>query len=189
VRIDDAVVPASDLGRPLEMDPGEHMVSVSTASQDAAPQAVNLAEGETKTLSFDLGGGGEVEEGDEQGEASSDGFFARILEAPTPAFALMGLGAAGLIAGGVTGGLALGKASDLKNVCPANPCPSANQSLADDANLLATVSTISFAAGGAMLAGGVVWAVLATQPDEEPASAIRIEPVIGPGYVGAQGSF
>ena len=72
-----------------------------------------------------------------------------------------GVGVLGLVAGGVLGVVALGKASSLKDACATYPsCPSAQradlESRDDSARTFGTASTIAFVAGGVILAGGVV---------------------------------
>jgi len=74
------------------------------------------------------------------------------------------VGATGLVAvgvGAVTGLLALGASSDLKEACPSYPqCPGDRRSelvdLDDRARSLGTVSTVTFIAGAALIATGLV---------------------------------
>jgi len=111
----------------------------------------------------------------------------------TIGYVVGGVGVAGLAVGAVTGLMAMGKSSDAKNACP-NDGPCANKSAvdaADSAKTLGLVSTISFVAGGALLAGGAV--LIFTAPggnktgQNEPASkkslqhaTIRVAPTGGP---------
>ena len=109
---------------------------------------------------------------------------------PSPIFwVALGLGGAGLVVGAVTGGIAMSQGSDLQDRCPDNQClrSDAEDDL-NSANSIATVSTISFIAGGVLTAVGVVGLVVTMGGDEEEA-AVRIEPVVGPGALGLRGSF
>ena len=99
-----------------------------------------------------------------------------------------GVGAAGLIAGGVTGGLTLSREKDLETSCPDKHCTSADaQSDLDSSRTLANVSTAMFAVGGAGIAVGVVGLVLSDFGGSTEQAAI--EPLVGPGWLGMKGRF
>ena len=104
-------------------------------------------------------------------------------------FAGIGVGAAGLICGGITGGMALGKHSSIANRCPAGHCPAGsegqNQSDISSYNTLGAISTAGFVAGGVLAVTGII--LVATAPSAP--QKVGILPVIGPGYLGAQGRF
>ncbi len=96
----------------------------------------------------------------------------------------LGLGGAGLVVWGATGGAALAKASDYG-------CDGARCQVEDvgDLDTLCTTSLISFYVGGGLaLAGtGLLIAGLVTSDDEPAAAAVL--PVVGPGWLGVAGSF
>ena len=72
---------------------------------------------------------------------------------------LAAVGLAGLAVGGVFGGIAIDKNNDSKAECrPDDPslCSAKGVDLREKASRAATVSTLGFAAGGALLAGGIV---------------------------------
>jgi hypothetical protein len=103
---------------------------------------------------------------------------------------LMAGGAALLVVGAVTGGL------ELKQACPANPCPTRFESLKRDANTLATVSTATLTVGGAaVLAGGgwLLWSLFGQSGEpassDEPRAEVFVHPVVGPTFLGLRGSF
>jgi hypothetical protein len=84
----------------------------------------------------------------------------------------IGLGAAGLVAGAVTGSLAISKKSKLDDSgdCVGNVClSSTKQSELDSYATMRTVSSIGFIAGGVLAAAGVV--LLVTAPSTDSASA------------------
>jgi hypothetical protein len=149
VSLDGQAVAAERLGEPIALDPGKHQARAEADGMTAAEQLLDLQAG-AGTLEVKL-------------------VLVKVAPPPppppppedttlsAPGFVLLGLGVAGLAAGAITGGLALGRASELRDRCPANPCPTEYQSLSDKANTLATVSTVSFAVGGAAAAAGVVW--------------------------------
>jgi hypothetical protein len=87
----------------------------------------------------------------------------------------VGLGGAGLVLGGVSGGLALDRKSTLDEGCPGGNCPPPLHGDVDAFETLRLVSTVGFVAGGALFAGGVV--LLLTAPpakDEGPPAAARL---------------
>jgi hypothetical protein len=103
----------------------------------------------------------------------------------TLGFVALGASGAGLILGGVTGGLAIGKHGDLATACPKG-CPPSQQANLDSFHTLATLSTVGFILGGAGAAAGTI--LLLTAP-KKPVNDPRVTPVVGPGYLGAKGTF
>lgn len=108
----------------------------------------------------------------------------------TLGFVALGAGGVGLLVGGITGGLALSKHGDIAKSCPEGHCPKGTeasyQPAIDSYGTMGTVSTIGFLAGGALAATGVILIVTAPKPKTTLGA---ITPVVGPGYLGATGSF
>lgn len=100
---------------------------------------------------------------------------------------LMAGGGALLVVGAVTGGLALSRASELRDACPTNPCATANEDLKDEATTFATVSTATLAIGGAALAAGVGWLIFDLVESDDGDSAIDLR--LGPASAAIAGSF
>jgi hypothetical protein len=88
-----------------------------------------------------------------------------------------GLGAAGLVAGSVTGGLALAKSAELETACPGGVCPAERAGEIDDMGALGDAATASFVVGGIGLAAGV-GALVAFELTKEDAARARL--VVGP---------
>lgn len=95
-----------------------------------------------------------------------------------------GLGAALLIGGGVTGGLALSKNKDIEDNCPGGECEPPYHDDVDSRDALATTSTVLFAVGGAALVAGVLMLTL-SGGDEEPSADVAVLPVVGSDTAGA----
>ncbi len=89
----------------------------------------------------------------------------------SPAYAAFGLGGAGVVIGAVTGGMSLGKVSDLKARCPGGACAPGDQGDLDTAGALGTTSTVAFAVGAVAVAAGVVLLVVNRPPKQEPTTA------------------
>lgn len=106
-----------------------------------------------------------------------------------------GLGAAGIVAGGITGGLAFSKAGAAKDQCVGNNCPASAQSDIDGSKTMGTISTIGFAVGVVGVGVGVVGLLMskpssAAQTTSRPTTAKRtVTPVVGPTSLGFAGTF
>jgi hypothetical protein len=88
----------------------------------------------------------------------------------------LGVGIAGLVMGGVTGGLAIAKKSVVTANCGIGGDPSAcnvtGKAAADSVNTLGVASTVGIVAGGALALTGIV--LLATEPKQsKPAASAR----------------
>jgi hypothetical protein len=116
----------------------------------------------------------------------------------TLAYVALGVGGAGLLVGGITGFLALGKKSDLDG-CVNKGCPSSQQDTLDSAKSMATVSTVGFAVGFVGVGVGVVLlltgnnnhAGLTTHnvAKREPQRGVAVQPWFGGTSAGLNGTF
>lgn len=102
----------------------------------------------------------------------------------------IGVGAALLVGGGVTGGMALSMNGDLKDQCGDGSCTTAaKQEDLDKRDGLATASTVLLAAGGVVAATGIVFLVAGIVGKEESDSGetgeVALVPSLGPGFAGA----
>jgi serine/threonine-protein kinase len=105
-----------------------------------------------------------------------------------------GIGVVGVGLGSYFGVTASGAWNNSKNECSTTSCPNHAQAVVDHDSAMnnGLASTISFAAGGALLAGGILLFVLAPSGDKtERAGALSITPTAGPGVAGMSlsGSF
>jgi hypothetical protein len=175
VTIDGEPVPAAllDLDRPT--DPGVHTVEVTAAGYRKATRSVTLKEGERAPVKIPL----EVDPNVPSPVATE-----AVAPAPAPppatitpppaaersggstgktvGFVLLGLGAAGVVTGGVFGVLATGTKSDLDGACTDKACPPGHEGDIRTLEQQSTASTIAFIAGGVALAGGTI--LLLTSP-------------------------
>jgi hypothetical protein len=204
VTLDDQPVPVAALGVKRPANPGMHLVRASAEGFKSAEATVSVSEGGSATATLTL-------EKDPTAVAQSPAATPGAVVAPAagpggdaapsppPAKSSplklvgwigVGLGGASLIAGGVTGAMAASKASELKNACPENRCPPDQQGNIDSYNTLGTVSTITLIGGGVLAAGGV--ALLLFSPSattEVKAGSLTFQPMVGPGSLGATGTF
>lgn len=96
----------------------------------------------------------------------------------------IGVGGAGVLAGAISGLVAIGKKSDLDNNpnCQGNRCAPSEKSAVDSYNTLRTVSSVGLFAGGTVAVVGAV--LLFTAPSGASAQAF-----VGPRTAGVRGSF
>lgn len=189
VTIDGKAVPPEALASPVEVNPGEHVVALTVPGRAPTQQTVELAEGATSSV--ELTPGPPVAE-DDDGETSPPPIAADAEEPSiVPPLIVGGVGVALIGVGAITGVLTLNDAAELKDRCADTPCPVENQSLEDDVVTMSWVSTVGFIAGGAAVAGGVLWLVLqgSFDAEDEVATEPVVRVIVGGPFVGLEGTF
>lgn len=206
VTVAGAAIPPALIGVERPTDPGTHEVVVSAPGYLEQKTSVTLAEGGSQEIAVKL----------EKDPAAAVVTPPPTTTAPpvvmgpttppadtgpkksnTLAYVALGVGGAGLVVGGVTGFLALGKKGDLKG-CVDTKCPSSQQDTLDGAKSMATVSTVGFAVGFVGVGVGVV--LLLTGNSSASASAsksapklakhgVSVEPWLGTQSAGLSGTF
>jgi hypothetical protein len=106
----------------------------------------------------------------------------------TLGFVALGVGGAGLIVGGVSGILALGKHSRLKDACPNAQCDANEQATLDSFHAFGAISTGGFIVGGVGVTLGAVLLLMRTGEPSQ-AHAPRVSPFVGWGTAGLGGTF
>lgn len=184
----DVPVAASALGVARLVDPGQHVITVTAPGHADRPYTLTLHEGDQVDQTLDAG------------EATTT---AEILPPPsapaapsepsppppraeghlrrTLGIAIGGVGVASLAAGAVTGILALDRASTVKSHCPDLACDSQGLEAASQGKWLAPTSTVTFIAGGVLVAGGAYLVFFGGSAS----SGVALVPTIAPGAGGA----
>jgi hypothetical protein len=195
VRMDGRPVRKELVGVESPANPGNHAFDAVTRNGAGARGTVALAEGESKSVVLRL----------EPGKASRQ-LPAASSAAPAPAtgdrpllsassgsgqrtfgFVALGVGAAGLGVGVVTGLMAASRHSSAEEGCPNGQCVEGSSAAEDlDAfRTLRTVSTVGYVVGAVGLAGGLT--LLLTAP--KPQDSAWVSPYLGPGKAGVMGAF
>jgi hypothetical protein len=203
VVLDEKPVNSASLGVKRAVDPGPHTLRVNADGYKAFEVTFTVAEGasldepvvlESQAAApaaiapaLSTNGAGGLGTSSTSTTASSEGHKRSVL--PWVAF---GVGGAGLVLGGITGLLAVGDHSTLKNNCPGGACPPAQSGNLSSYHTMGMLSTVGFTLAGVGVAGGVV--LLATQPKDTGSSApatggLHIAPFVGLGSIGAVGRF
>jgi len=192
VTVDGVPVPPAALGVSRPVDPGTHLVKGEGVGFAPGEATFLVAEGKSAEVTLDLvpiasapnhpvGPASAGTTTDATTRPSPPSNMRRVL-----GYSGIGVGAAGIILGGVTGAMAVSKHSTLANLCPDGHCVDEAGAIADY-HTVATLSTVGFIAGGALAATGVVLVV--TAPGKKPSGDATLLPLIGPGFVGVEGRF
>jgi hypothetical protein len=152
----------------VPVDPGRHTIAIVFPLPAAQPALVEVASGDTATLEL-VAGNREPRSAPDHADSSS-----RRSRSPL-AYVLLGVGAAALVGGGVSGLVAKAARDDVSDACgAATPCPVVVwarddvQRDYDRARTWALVSTISFIGGAvALVAGGTLWLATAPSPNAQ----------------------
>jgi tetratricopeptide (TPR) repeat protein len=166
LELDDKAVPRESWSNALPVDPGEHVIVVTSTSGQSrdnrfrveakASEQTVAVQGPAAGHSADEGtqppppvGGKEPVEPPPAAGSGSKGPWKAL------GIVSIGLGAVGTAVGAVFGAKALSSKSDVDKGCDGNLCTPEGFAAQDDARSAAKVSTISFIAGGAFLVVGV----------------------------------
>ncbi len=209
------VFTAATLGLAIPVDPGEQVITVQLSTGVVNEQRITLDVGEQKTLEIQVPAL-EVKAAEPGPQPPAPPPPARPLSLrPTavasppvakPAsglrtggFVALGVGVAGLVGFGVTGGLAMAKKSFFEETCPKNVCANAADAVAaraafGQAQTLATLTTVGLGVSGAAVLAGLVMAIVGKPRGENDRVALRVHAAVieaGPAGVvfGVKGVF
>lgn len=155
VIIDGVQLPAEASRLPFRTNPGAHVVRVEARGFAAEQRDVFLEEGQVLALAVHLTPVAIVEEAPLSQPAltapvaalRSDDVLDARAAGQTRGIIGLSIGAAGLIAGGVTGLIALSQTKQEQERCPDNHCDVSRANALDTANIYANISNVSFAVG------------------------------------------
>jgi hypothetical protein len=161
---DGKLVPDGEIGAPIPVDPGDHVVEARFPSGETKRYEVRVEAAKDERVAIEL-----PSEGSSGGDVppqEGDGDTMRMV-----AYIVGGVGVLGLAAGAATGAGAIATRGTVDDNCVDTVCTQEGKDAADTTKLLGNISTITFAVGGAALATGVVLFLLAPDgPDDESAA-------------------
>jgi hypothetical protein len=179
ITIDGVPLATALIGERRPVNPGKHVVR-GVAAGKTVEQEVAVALAETKPVELSFGSPanpvGVRSSTTSSASVSSDGPVATSSSARRSwGFALLGVGGAGLVLGGVATALAVGKKSDLdeNRNCQNNQCLLSERDSVDSYRAWRTVSSAGLIGGGVLAAAGV--GLLLTAP-KTPQTALLISP-------------
>lgn len=194
-------VTASELGSPIPIDPGTHSIEAAASGGTRFRASIDVAPGKAERVEIVLGDSAASSAGGVGGAARGANGATNTAESAdgsssqrTLAFVVGGVGVAGVATGAITGLVAMSENSASKRDCPdSGLCASRSAIDANEsARTWATVSTVGFIAGGALLATGIVLFATAPHPARAPASAhprAVVVPRVGLGALGLEGAW
>jgi len=157
VERDGRLVDRSQLGAPVPVDPGEHVVIARAPGRAEQRQSVVLSAGETKQVELAVA---------PPTAALPAATTPKPVERPVShgglAYVVGAVGIAGLAAGGITAGLAASKKATIDDNCDGRFCNQDGLDAATAAQSFATASNISFGVGLVGVAASAV--LLLTEP-------------------------
>lgn len=178
VKIDGNVLQSALVDSEVPTDPGEHSIEVTAPGFLKSTLRLSVSDGEKKsatlTLARDPNAPATPVASADPAASSATASSPSSAAAPTSdsaagpttasarapnrtaAYVSLGIGAAGVAAGGVLGFLTMQKHNDLKGDCPSNLCSPTQQGDLDSAKRLGNMSTVAFGVGGAGLVLGTV---------------------------------
>ncbi len=182
VTIDDVVIPQALFGMKRAADPGLHHI-VAKNGDEVVTRDVTLKEGEVQTTSIELR---EPPPAliTQNGTAPTTADTSHTSPMRTIGFVGIGVGAAGLALGVVSGLLALSGQSDLQGKCGDSlACSNVYASNVSAYNTERILTSVGLIAGGVLAATGVVLVFTA------PKSGARVTGVVGANSVSVGGTF
>ena len=186
VTVDGKPLASKLTGSALRVDPGDHQFEFTAPGQPAVVRRLVIKEGEKdRREPIALGSSPPATVGSTAEPESSSSAPNRQR---TLGLIVGGVGLAGVVVGGVFGLMTFSAVSQQNSDCPQAGCANRAQALSDHstADTDGTISTVSFIAGGALLAAGAILFFTAPHPDGEPSAArFVVMPTVGLGAGGA----
>lgn len=170
VTYDDSELEPGMVGTEMPVDPGKHVVVVEAKGLPNRTYDVTMDEGKRQTLEVEPGlaeAKGAVEMPDDSSSNTKR----------TVAFVVGGVGVAGLVAGAITGGLALSDNHAAKDACPTRKgCSPDVIDLANRGQTLSVVNTVALAVGVVGVAVAIPLFVMSAKKEKSPAVGVWVSP-------------
>jgi hypothetical protein len=183
-------VPPGELDQPTPIDPGTHTIEVSAAGRVPFRNTLKAEEG--RTVELVVPSLVEVPVVAPPPPPPPEVPKPRWTGMHTAGVVVGTIGIAGLAVGGAMGGLSLAKHNAVQSEAPpgCTPLSCASQQVINDASAARTfgnVSTAGFAAGGTLLAVGIVLFAVAPSLKAPKATALRVQ--VGPKSLAFEGTW
>ena len=179
----------TSLGVAMPVDPGEQVIVVKVPGRRDAERRIVLGLGDKKLVALEAGASMERETPAivPAKPVSISGPNARRVAG----IVLVGAGAAGVVLGGVMGGLAVGQKGVVDEHCNGLDCDRVGLEAVQFGRTLGNASTVGFAAGGAFVAVGTVLLVTAPKSKPQNGSMLRFGGALGVGtaFLHVEGEF
>ena len=193
VTLDGNVVRDESFGEPIPVNPGTLELVVDAQGRERVTKSVQLEAGATQEIVVEAGA--ELAKPDVGGVVTKPG-ASKPSPLRTAGIIVGGVGVASLIAGTVTGLVALSNAGIYRERCvkngtvdaqgnPADACTQSGLDAGHCSDTFAMVSTITFIAGGVLAAGGLTMILIAPKVGKKSQGTLQFTPIVGPTVAGA----
>jgi hypothetical protein len=192
VTVDGEEVKSAGLGVPRPIDPGQHKVVAAADGYATAEASFNVTEAGSAAAKLTMVKNAAPVTGPtgptSPTEAPKTSFETK--RDHTLAAIALGVGGAGLVFGGITGAIALGKHSTLAKDCTGGKCPETDSKKVDSYHTMAMLSTVGFIVGGVgVAAGAVLWFAGPTKQVQIQGNAVSVQPYFAGNGGGFAGRF
>jgi hypothetical protein len=170
VKRDGDLVAPRQLGRPIPLDPGTHTLTLDVPGRDVVRETVALEAGRDVSVTLKLSTKKPVPP-EPPPPPPDEGMGPMRLAA----YIVGGVGIAGVIAGVVSGAIAINRAEEIEDNCVELVCNPTGISKVETVREAGTTSTISFAIGGAGVAVGLLLWFL-SEPEDPADTGLLVTP-------------
>ncbi len=186
VTLNGVVVAPESLGVELPVDPGEQVIEQRLPSGQVRRERITLRAGESKVVELKSSAGAAVPTvKPSAGQATAT---PRPGRSALP-FIVGGIGAAGIVVGGVAGSFAIGDADIVSRECDGPACRSIEgKEAADAGKRAALISTVAFGVGIVGLATGVVL-LLVNSPSSSASNGTSFDVNVSARSIALSGAF
>jgi hypothetical protein len=186
VRVGDTDVPREQWDKPFAVAPGSVEAKISAGDHVITSQSATINAGQSHTLVLDAAAAPTVAAG---GTGVTPPTTKTSRSPLFPAGIVVGaVGVAGLIMFAVEGSASKSTYSNLQKECGTGPCPASRADEISSGKTQQTLANVGLVVGAVGVAAGVTMVVLSTRKSKGP-PAPTTGLIIGPGYLGANGTF
>jgi len=196
VTLDGVEVGTTALGKPQQVDPGPHSIEATQAGRLPFKEVIQLAEGETKSLEVVMKDKpedkppppGPSAAGSSDGASVGNDDLKKLAKPSVLPYAVMGVGAASLVASGVFFYMRSSASSDLDAKCRGNVCPESAKSISDRGKSSTLLGNITLGLGVVGVGVGAVL-LLTSKPAEKTTARRSVDLLLHPGPSGGGASL
>ena len=187
VRIGDTEVPREQWDKPIAVAPGAVEAKISAGDRAITSQSATINAGQSHTLVLDAAAAPVVAVG--PGTGGPTPATAGSRSALFPAGIVVGaVGVAGFIMFAVEGSASKSTYNKLEAACGSGPCPASFADQISSGKSQQTIANVGLVLGVVGVAAGTTMVVLSMRNSKSPA-APTTGLIVGPGYLGAKGTF
>ncbi|MEP7121810.1 MAG: tetratricopeptide repeat protein [Byssovorax sp.] len=186
VRIGDTEVPREQWDKPIAVAPGPVEAKISAGDRAITSQSATVNAGQSRTLVLDAAAAPVAAV---TGPGSTTPTTKSSRSALFPAGIAVGaVGVVGFVLFAIEGSASKSTYDDLTKACGAGPCPASLADKISSGKSQQTIANVGLVLGVVGVAAGTTMIVLSTRkPKDAPAPSTSL--VVGPGYLGAKGTF